>query len=398
MNGQLLTETRQFALEMGEYFSSIEESFQATLKAEGKTDIVGVALLTSVIASVLSVVPVIPLAVWSVTRLVSHGRASSIPSWLGAFPSFLFWWIVCAVLTISVAVGLNALDNRRAIRRKGELLNAPPMRFALCHAIVQEIDHYAKTRLPKFMERAESYWRKLHQMLVLMLNPWMRSGELVMRSNLEVTTLTASDLDSDTRANMYANELVGASGIARYRSVFPQIDVLRTSYSWFKLEPMTARIVAAFNLLPLGVTGRLKDKKDLPLVAAVLSSLAAYLYSVIPELSSTEAGAHDELKNFGEQSLARFAEKSEPLSPYHPEPRPLDSKEKVRSGFATAVSWTLGLFSHENSLARFSAWWLLAQFLAATILLLVWHYVSGLKFDSTLVALEVGTPLLDQLS
>ena len=102
---------------------------------------------------------------------------------------------------------------------------------------------------------------------------------------MEITTIIDSSLDDDTLAEISAHGFAGSKGLQKYLSWFPQIDMLRISHPWFKLEPSTMKVVDAFNSLSLKIGGRLKDKKDIHAVAMFLSQLAIYLYSIIPELS-----------------------------------------------------------------------------------------------------------------
>ena len=49
-----------------------------------------------------------------------------------------------AVLSIATAGLLGYLDSKKDKQPIEELLDASPMRFALCYAIVQELDRYSK--------------------------------------------------------------------------------------------------------------------------------------------------------------------------------------------------------------------------------------------------------------
>ena len=118
--------------------------------------------------------------------------------------------------------------------------------------------------------------------------------------------MNSPDLDEEASTKLIASGFIPTSGFVRYRSMFPQIDMLRQKHTWFKLDTTSARILNAFNSLPLKITGRLKDKKDLTSVAAILTNDAAYLYTTIPEISSTELHGAAEITNLGEQSLIRF--------------------------------------------------------------------------------------------
>jgi hypothetical protein len=157
---------------------------------------------------------------------------------------------------------------------------------------------------------------------------------------------------------------------------------------------MTSRILEALYSVPLKITGRLKDKKDLSSVTSALSSLAGYLYSAIPEISGTERHSSAEMEEFGERSLSRFVEAIEPLTLYIAEPQPLRGKERAKFKIAAVIAWIASLFCHENLLLKFSVWWILTQTLVIAAVFSASRYVPGLKLDSTLISLIVGTPLL----
>lgn len=391
MDEHLLRIEDRYRTEMGEYFSSLQDSFQSSLHSVHEEDSLQSALVWTIIASVFSVIPLLPLIIWGGIRYFASGWTAAVKGVPLPVQSFLFWWALLGVISIAVAVGLNTIEKRRSKRREAETLDAAPMRFALCNAIAQEIDHYTKNRLPKHIERAGLYWRRLLPMLVRMLNPL--DGHFV-REAYEVTSIGAPELDINTIApELRERGFITGPGLWKYRSAFPQVDLLRTSHSWFKLDPTTTKIVNAFNTLPLKLTERIKDKKDLPAVEAVLRSLSVYLYSVIPEVSSIE-DSDSSIKQFGEDSLIQFADSLDHLAPYRAEPRPLGSKEKVTFKFTSAITCIAGLFCHDSLLVKFFSWWLLVQALVVVAIATASHYVAGLKLDSTLISLVVGTPLL----
>jgi hypothetical protein len=211
---------------------------------------------------------------------------------------------------------------------------------------------------------------------------------------IEATSIVSPDLDGDEVAELSARGFYVGDSPIRYRSLFPQIELLRLSHSWFRLEPTTLKILNAFNLLNSKIAGRLKDKKDLRAVIDILDHLETYLYSAIPEISSTEHQTSKEIEKLGEQALSRFAEAIEPLPVYRAEVRPLEGKEKVTFKFAAAIAWIAALFGHENLLVRFFSWWVLIQTLVFVCLSVAWHYVPSLKWDSSIVSLSIGTPLV----
>jgi hypothetical protein len=248
--------------------------------------------------------------------------------------------------------------------------------------------------MPKHVEKGKLYWRRLLSLISIMLNPDNVGAHIPVRPTYEITTLMSPDLNAETLAEISTSRGGMLSTTGQFRSMFPQIDLLRMSHEWFRLHPTTAKIVNAFNTLPLKVTGRIEDKKDLAAVIAALEELEAYLFSTIPELSDSDLGKGEDIKSLGENSLVKFAEVLEPLPPYSPEPRPLRNKERVQFKFATFVAWVFGLFAHENLLLKFVAWWFLVQMLVGSFMVIIWHYFPNLKLDSTLVSLLIGTPLV----
>jgi hypothetical protein len=95
-----------------------------------------------------------------------------------------------------------------------------------------------------------------------------------------------------------------------------------------------------------------------------------------------------------ERSLLRFAEIIQELPPYVPERRKLGQKEKATVKIADMLTWVVDLFAHENPLLKFIFWWTLIQCLVLASVITASHYVNSLKFDSTLVSLIIGTPLV----
>lgn len=337
------------------------------------------AVPTCVILAVLSLVPVLPFAAWSLIhwlfvprKLVLHGRVIPVES-------FSFWYASLCVLFVTLATLMIFIDNKRTKEREQQIkqgLDAPAMRFALCYSIVQEVDRYTKNRIPKHVERAIEYWGSFIASLRSLFDRLDLSDIAVVRHRIYLE----SDID-------------GSILMGRYLSVLPDVDSLRQSYPWFKVEPSTAKVINAFNGLQLRIPGRLKDKKDLPQVAKVLDNLAKYLYSAIPELSSGERNGRN-LQALGERALMEFAEEAEKLPQYREEQRPLASKEKVSRKLVGAFGWSVRLFSHENLLVRFCTWWGFAQALVLVVLRIAFQSVPNLKLDSNLIVFAGGTPLL----
>ena len=180
--------------------------------------------------------------------------------------------------------------------------------------------------------------------------------------------------------------------LSRHPLFFAQIDRLQTNHPWFKLEPATVRVVKAFDTLQEKISGRLKDKKDLLLVANAMRNLARYLYSVIPDLSSADEGEHRDVPMLGEQALMTFAEEVEHCLHIEEQAhrRAAESIKKADTRLYVA-GW---LFSREALLVRFGSRWMLSQAVTVVALRIAFWFVPTLKVDSTLIVFVAGTPLL----
>jgi len=386
-----------FEQEIREYFASVEDAFESTFTIDTQSQrqsFFDVAFPIAIISAFLSVVPIIPVVIWALVRwlflprqVVFYGRVIPVGS-------FLFWYVTAALTFVAAAVLIGFLGNRKE-KPVSERLDAAPIRFALCYALVQELDRYSKNRIPKHINCAAEYWPVLKGSLRSFLNPFsMRSGPMLVSPAIEVTSLVASDLDAATIADMRDHGFAGP-GLTKYHSLFPQIELLRMSHSWFRLEPDTIKIVNGLNLLSVKITGdRLKDKKDLPSIAQPLKELAGYLYSEIPEVASTGLHNKGDLAKFGEQCLLQFAELIQNVPTYSPEPRALAPKERATRKLVMLALWFVALFSHENLLVRFSCWWFFSQSFVLAVLKITMQWVPTLKADSTLISLVIATPLV----
>jgi hypothetical protein len=267
------------------------------------------------------------------------------------------------------------------------------MRFALCYATVQELDRFAKNGLLKHAERALNYWTQLPKRILKMLDvPGGGWGSSALSPDYFAYSAAHSGGTAELAAK---NSLTFTeAGDFLIPSLFPEVYYLQQRYAWFKLEPTTSKIMNALCTLPWKITTRLRDRKDVSSVASSVLHFASFLYTLIPEVSSTGRHSDTELAAAGEQSLLRFADSLESLSFYRPESRPLEGKEKVRSKLAMAIAWLVELFVHETPIVKFIVWWALSQAIVIFGLVVAHHYVADLKPDSTLVSLVIGTPLV----
>lgn len=375
------------AVEIESYFQSIEDSFDPSFRAVSDNDS-GAAMGVALVATAFSVLPLLPAIAWTILHFCLH-REAFFKGWMVPVHSFLFWWVALGATGITASIVIGKLDSLRSKRLAEIKLSAPVMRFALCFASDREIHRFLRNHLPKHAEKADQYWKQFYPMLVSLLDP---SDGRIIRHTLQMSTISAPDLDPSLESELIASGFGIGSGI-QYRSIFPQIDMLRLAQPWFKLEQSTSKIVNAFNALAAKITGRMKDKKDLLSVANALKELTVFLYAAIPEISS-DSEKKKKLDVLSERSLVRFAEIIQELPPYVPERRKLGQKEKATVKIADMLAWVAGLFAHENPLLKFILWWTLVQGLVLASVIAASHYVSSLKFDSTLVSLIIGTPLV----
>lgn len=246
------------------------------------------------------------------------------------------------------------------------MLKEPQRRFAHCFAIVDEIGRYGTNHLEEHLERAQTYWTTLNYSLEGML-----PGRYIF-----IRDMVHSDI-----ARRQARAWTGLD-IEHYTKAFP----------WFRLEPRSHEILQAFRDLPSKISDRLKDKKELHAVAKCLSDLASYLYTTIPDVSST-AEEEKELTLFGEQTLGNFVQQAKQLGPYSSEVEPQVEQSTLQQVLLRQLRMFAGIFTHGNIFVSFLAWWMLTELLAVVALRVAMGVVSGLTLDSTLVAALVAAPL-----
>jgi hypothetical protein len=366
--------------EIDDYFSSIEDSFEKSLPPpKKKLNLRGKASGLLGFIAVLSIVPLIPGVVWIVIGRVAPHASFALGSLRIPADSYPFWWLVCVAIFLPTAILVEKWEGTGFGQDSKDRLGAAAMRFALCYSAAQEIDRYAKNRLPKHSERAMFYWR-----LAL---PSLFSGfdfgfPFLMGRRL------GGDLEVDAPLVRYRR-----AGIGEQNSIW-WVDAVASFHPWFRLAPETARIVEAFNSVTKKITSRLQDRKDLQLISGALRNLIGYLYLSIPEISSVDWRTTDETVALSETYLLRFSDALKELTPYSPEVKPLEGKARARLKFVTCVTWTVSLFSHENSLAKFCTWWVFSQGLVLISIFAVTRLLPALKLDSTLISLAIGTPLV----
>jgi hypothetical protein len=379
--------------ELEDYFASISDSFEGNWAASQRRDYVSDFLDVPLFLSMLSVLPLIPTMVWSIVHFRYPNSRTVAAGWAVPIQSFLFWWCVCVILSIPLAVLSSRVDGWRSKRALRDQLSIASTRFALCYATVQELDRFAKNGLQKHAEKALLYWTQLQILIQGMFNVFGGGRNPSTSSPAPVVFAEYSEEELDASLQLAAKGL-SAAHVFRLSSPFRRVVIFQQRFPWFKLEPTTSKILNALSSLPLKITTRLRDRKDLPSLISALSDFASYLYTLIPEVSSTGRYSDSELALVGEESLIRFASSLDALGVYKPEPRPLEGKEKVRSKLTLVICWFDELFVHETPLVRFIVWWALGQAIVMLGLVVARHYVPDLKFDSTLISLIIGTPLV----
>jgi hypothetical protein len=166
------------------------------------------------------------------------------------------------------------------------------------------------------------------------------------------------------------------------------LDLL-SRYDWFKLEPETERIYRAFRSFASRVRGRIKDKIELRTIVESLRGLSAYWYSMLPEIA--DRGKQE--KGLGEQGLMTFVRAVDALPEYAPEPKALTPEERLENRVRSKAASISALFSNSNVLVCFLAWLVLLTVLVSVALLLSKQLIPSLRFETTLLAMAIATPI-----
>jgi hypothetical protein len=392
MDDRIATEEPKLpASELEDYFASISDSFESTRAAEHRRDLIDVFLGIPVLIATFSVLPVIPMALQGVVQSWYASWHPVVAGWALPTRSVFFWWFACVALCVPLAGLAFKVDAARSKQASKDRLGQAAMRFALCYAVVQDLDRFAKNGIQKHAERAQNYWAQLQRMIQELLNVLGGGGG---RSALNPEYfLFAAVYSGGTAGPPVRGSSTGPEPFI-ISSLLPEIYYIQRAFPWFRLEPITAKILNALSSLPWKVTTRLRDGKDLPSVASALLYFSSFLYTLIPEVSGTGRHTDSELSAVGEGSLVCFADALERLSVYKSEPRAPEGKERVGSKLAVVVAWLGGLFVHETPVVKFIAWWALGQAMVIAGLAVSRHYIADLKLDSTLVSLIIGTPLV----
>jgi hypothetical protein len=237
------------------------------------------------------------------------------------------------------------------------------MRFAYCYAVVREIRNYKTNQLGWHIDSAVEYFDKTATSLF---------------RNVDISENFYPD--QHWRREILLSEHQGAV-------LGPFLTGSRPS--WYRLNPETELILDAFRTFPSKLRDRLKDRKDLASVEAILTDLAAYQFTEIPELSDSKSETRFEE---GTGILVAFAHQVLALPSYRSERPKATPKENLSRRLMFAGRKVSLLFTHANVLVAFCAW-------LALMLLLFWggFYVAlrwfSIKMDSTIMTALIGGPV-----
>jgi hypothetical protein len=379
--------------ELEGYFESIRTAFEETLTATEFREVSDGfhTTITFFFLLFFSLVPVIPALAYFGARWISKPIVVNL--WIRqlSIHSFLFWYVFSTAL-FALLFGIRLRyssfrekKNKKNIK-KDELLNEPQMRFALCHAVRSEIESYRTNKRPVHMERARSLWKKL----IPSIQEVLGSGEswIDTPSGFPSPDLVLSD-QRDVRV---VGDHLRRHFIIRKQDFFPEINNLLSRFSWFKLETTTRLIIEAFNGLTSKLTDRILDRKELFQVSECLFPLSFYLYTQIPDISDTES-EKAYLALMEDKALNLFVANMEMLTPYTSESRnfsPVEPSSAKKEKARDVLSITVG---NPSPFIRFCCIWAIVQAFVAIAVPIFLLAIKTLKFDSTLIALLIGSPL-----
>jgi len=368
---------------LGTYFRSVATAFEATLAASRAFNTYD-GMFTSIIFFLLlffSIIPILPAVAFWGSKWITRQLSFNFGGWHLSIHSFLFWYLTLSAifaLLFSIRLKYSATQEKKhepAIRLD-ELLNEPQMRFALCYSVKSEVDNYRTNKRATHMTTARSHWSTLLGMLQSTLGSkeyWISGG--------------TKDADWQS-APAHKPKSYWPNRNARF---FSQVHRLMETYSWFKLDPRTESVIFAFDGLIPKLDDRIKDKKDLSQVSDCLFSLCLYLYTQIPDNSDTERSKAD-LATLEETALMSFAQQIASLTPYTSETRVLPKIERSEVTKARLSKFLAVSVGNSTPFVRFISVWIFLQIFVAVAIALFLQTMKGLKLDSTLIALLIGSP------
>src|SRR5207237_7655458 len=226
--------------------------------------------------------------------------------------------LLITVLVVGIAA-VFALNKRRTRKLCANFLSKSQMRFGYCLAMREELRTYQATRVPKHIENALDFWFRLLFSLEAFFAP---ESKQQFRPPKKGKGLAQAEKSSP-------------------KVLPPNLERLRQSFSWFRFEPQSERIVC------LGLT-----------------------------------------------RLQGFSEKILLLPAYGLESQTTAERGTFKRSIKAGIAKFSGLFSHQNILLCFISWLLISAAAVIVALLSTLHYFPGIKIDFTLVALALSAPLL----
>lgn len=367
---------------LGDYFRSLKGPFERTLvELEQTHSLLGISLGVAVFFLVFSITPLVPYLLVHLVPVVAHAAFLSVRGHLLPLNSFLVWWLLAAYVSgLSVWV-LAKASARSAKAREKRSLSTPQMRFALCYGLCDEIRNYQINHLSEHIDKALDYCDRLASLLYRMLGHPL-TEQTPARFTPNVRTIEAEQA-LDTR-----DLFLLTSPLTLHWS-------LKDRFDWFRVEPKTESILQSIASFHPKIHDRIKDRKDLAIVEKALLDLAAYLYSIIPEIPPTSAKSNVRpTHNFGTDDLERFATSINALPQYASEAK-VETKEGLFAKLLLAGFRACGnLFSHQNMLICFFSWYVVSLILVLGGFGVAHAEIAGLKADSVIVSTIIGTPLV----
>lgn len=335
-----------------QYFDSIKEPFRDTQIGQANGSPMGpfIALF------IFCFIPLVPYLISKLVLWLAGHKHISFHRVQIDVSSFWAWWILTFALSLLLLILVGKFSGPTTQDKKN-WLSLAQMRFAYSYGVVHEIKNFRTNRMSRHIDKALEFLDKVAEQIYA-IPSFSRRGDIYPYTDL-----------------------------GRH---YPAILATSDDYpKWFRLRPETETILQAFRELMPKLRDRVKDQKDLAAVEAVLTDLAAYQYSEIPQVSESNAETKFEE---GVDILLQFADRVISLPPYRSEALKPTSKEKVSGKAALILRKITGLFVHENVLISFFSWLVLTLLLFWGGFGLVLRIVS-LKLDSTLIVALIGGPI-----
>ena len=173
------------------------------------------------------------------------------------------------------------------------------------------------------------------------------------------------------------------------------VDFLLRTFSWFKLDPKTQKVLDGLRGFHSKIRDRIRDKKDLSEVSACLLYLAAYLYTQIPELDPNPNEKEGKVfAQWGEEELVSFANSVAQFPAYSSEEGRVAKQELIKKSLASRVAGFTTVFSHDNIFVCFLSWLVCLGVLVSIGTWIILRTFAGLRMDSVLVSTIVATPIV----